>query len=154
LQISDASGVADASMFSEALSACRDLIEIGNIVVMDITCNKNDDQIRITVDKMRKFDAAKTFQPSAKSAAVSTTKSDDVIKKPVTKILQLKIDNKKELLAIKNLIDNFPKNGNYFIELLTPEKILLPDKYFITSYDILDLRNIVGVDNAKEVTKQ
>jgi hypothetical protein len=150
LQISDASGVADASMFSEALSACRDLIEVGNIVVMDITCNKNDDQIRITVDKMRKFDAAKAFQPSAKSAVI---KFDDVIKKPVTKILQLKIDNKKELLAIKNLIDNFKKNGNYFIELLTPEKILLPDKYFITSYDILDLRNIVGIDNAKEVTK-
>ncbi|MDR1112527.1 MAG: hypothetical protein LBL18_02045 [Bacteroidales bacterium] len=154
LQISDASGVADASMFSETLTVCRDLIEVGNIVVMDITCYKNDDQMRITIDKMRKFDATKAFQLSAESATISALKSDDVIQKPVTKILQLKIENKKELLAIKTLIDNFKKNGNCFIELLTPERILLPDRYFITSYDILDLRNIVGIDNVKEAIKQ
>ena len=148
LQISDASGVADASMFSETLTMYRDLIEVGNIVVMDITCHKNDEQVRIIVDKMRKFDASKA--PRAVNEQLSTN-FDKVAQKPITKILQLKIAGKNELIAVKNLIDNLKKGGNYFIELLLSEKILLPDRYFLTSYDILDFRTIIGVNNANEI---
>jgi hypothetical protein len=73
-----------------------------------------------------------------------------------SKILQIKISNKKELEDVKRLLDNFRKNGNHFIELLLPEnkKILLPQKYFLTSYDILDIRNVVGVRNTVEITKR
>ncbi|MDR2724186.1 MAG: DNA polymerase III subunit alpha [Holosporaceae bacterium] len=152
LQISDASGVADASMFSETLATCRDLIEVGNIVVLDITCYKNDEQTRIVIDKMRKFDASKASLVVNESSSTSAeVASHNTTKEFVTKVLQLKIASREELLAIKDLVDNFKKNGNFLIELLLPEKILLPDRYFLTSYDILDLRNIVGVHNTNEI---
>ncbi|MDR1334594.1 MAG: DNA polymerase III subunit alpha, partial [Holosporaceae bacterium] len=54
LQISDASGIFEATMFSEALAAHRELVQVGNIVIMDIMCHQNDDQTRIVVNKMQK----------------------------------------------------------------------------------------------------
>jgi DNA polymerase-3 subunit alpha len=147
LQISDASGVADASMFSETLATNRDLIEVGNIVVLDLNCQKNEEQMRITVDKMQKFDARKAKSMANELISSSAVKT---IKPPVSKIMQIKISSRNELIAVRNLIDNFRKNGNYHIELLLPEKVTLPNKYFLNSYDILDLRNVVGISNVIE----
>jgi DNA polymerase-3 subunit alpha len=168
LQISDHSGIAEASAFSETLDKGRELIKVGNIVVLDITCYQNEEQTRILIDKIQNFDAKNTAQLKSKSfsspsASASSPTSSSFSKTSTnssaiagisaslaSKTLQVKINTKEELITIKNLIDNFRKNGNYSIELLLPEKIVLPDKYFLTSYDILDLRNTVGVKNVVE----
>ncbi|MDR2781625.1 MAG: DNA polymerase III subunit alpha [Holosporaceae bacterium] len=157
LQISDASGIFEATMFSEAIAAHRDLIQIGNIVTINISCHKNDDQTRIVIDKMEKFnisDATQTTNDNQSCSSGAKTNISDNFSDQ--KILQIKISNKNELFSVKNLIDNFRKNGNHSIELLLPEnkKILLPHKYFLTSYDILDLRNIVGVRNIAEIARK
>ena len=148
LQISDASCVVEASMFSEVLSRHRDLLEIGNIVAMSISCNKNDDQLRITIEKIEKFD--ERYMPSLdyhmSNSAESSNKSY-VRREPQQQIMRIKISTLEELSETKNLIEHFRIGGNVKIELLFVDgkKISLLEKYTLTSYDILDLRNIVGV---------
>jgi DNA polymerase-3 subunit alpha len=148
LQISDASGVAEVSMFSETLATCRDIIASGNIVSLDLSRSKIDEQARMFVDKMWKFDPNRIGEHKPPKSSSKTDAG-----KPVSleRTFQIKINGKEQLIAVKNLIDNFKKDGNYFIELLLPEKMLLPGKYDLSSYDILDLRRIVGIDNAKIV---
>jgi DNA polymerase-3 subunit alpha len=146
LQISDASGASDAIVFSETLATSRDIIQTGNIVVLDITCHRSDEQIRITVDRMQKFDPKQIV--STPKDMLQPQKVKSVAQS--FKTLQIKIGNKDELMVIKNLIDNFEKNGNCHIELLLPEKVLLPNTYFLTSYDILRLRHAIGIKNVIE----
>jgi DNA polymerase-3 subunit alpha len=155
LQISDASGSFEATMFSETLALHRDLIQVGNIVTADISCHKNDEQTRITINKIQKFDLADSKQSvgDTPSSFFDAKVANNIA---VQKILQIRVSNKNELISLKALMDNFRKNGNHSIELLLPEnkKILLPHKYFLTSYDILDVRNIVGVRNTVETEKR
>jgi DNA polymerase-3 subunit alpha len=140
LQVSDMSGSMDVTLFSETLENYRELLEIGNIVVMTINCYKNDDQIRVTVEKMKKFNANEKLAPSdpeRRSPKISEL------------VLRVKINSLSQLSAIKTLLDNLRSGGDTKLELLMPDgkKIILPQKYFIQPYDILDLKNVVGVSN-------
>lgn len=152
LQVSDASCAVEASMFSEALSNYRELLEVGNIVVMDISCHKNEEQLRITVDKMQKFD--ENYSPHMFDHSQDDTSEKRLFSKRKEisqQIFHIKINSLDKLKSVKNLIDHFRTDGNAVIELIFPDgkKIFLPEKYSITSYDILDLRSIVGIDNVE-----
>ncbi|MDR1551328.1 MAG: DNA polymerase III subunit alpha [Holosporaceae bacterium] len=154
LQISDASGMAEASMFSETLASCRDILQAGNIVVLDIACHRNEEQVRITIERMQKFDPNQTAFYAAKESIQAQrarfTEQASVAASSRNKTVQIKINDGKQLSAVKNLVDNFGKNGGYCIELLLSEKILLPDTYLLTPYDILSLRSVVGIKNVIE----
>ena len=65
--------------------------------------------------------------------------------------MSIKINGLAELQKIKNFINHFRKDGTTKIELLFADgkKIILLEKYFLTAYDILDMKNIVGVENVK-----
>ncbi|MDR3187397.1 MAG: DNA polymerase III subunit alpha [Holosporaceae bacterium] len=141
LRVSDPSGEAEISIFSEALSDCKDMLEVGNIVVVTVNCQKNDDRLRMTAEKVQKFNG---------HAARASESNVSVV---ANKTLQIKINHRDELVSIKNLVDNFNKNGNVTLELTFPDgkKILLPGSYSTTSYDVLDLRNIVGPNNVTEI---
>lgn len=150
LQVSDASCTSELSMFSEALSNYRELLEIGNIVVIDISCHRNEENIRMIVDKMQKFD--ESYSPHMFNHV-----EDDKYIKPkqnVHQILHIKINSLDELKNVKNLIDHFRTDGSATIELIFPDdkKIFLSEQYFVTSYDILDLRNVVGINNIEIVS--
>ncbi|MDR2107730.1 MAG: DNA polymerase III subunit alpha [Holosporaceae bacterium] len=147
LQISDVSGVFEATMFPEALANYRDIIKVGNTVMLDITCSKNEDRTRIIADKMRLFDGERSLSDGGLHSPASTSKPVDF-----PKVLQIKIRNRDDLIAVKNLIDNLRRNGPRSVELLMPEnqKILLSDKYFITSYDIMAFQKAVGVGGVIE----
>ncbi|MDR2158028.1 MAG: DNA polymerase III subunit alpha [Holosporaceae bacterium] len=149
MQISDLSGISNATMFSESLEKYESAIEVGNIVIIDITCHKNGEQLRVIIDKMQKFDPRRPFLTSRQSPK-------QIAPSPAQKIIQIKVSNKNELIEIKNLIDNFKQNGNCSIELLLSEnkKLLPPDKFFLSSYDILDLQNVVGIGNVIEKIKR
>ncbi|MDR3179681.1 MAG: DNA polymerase III subunit alpha [Holosporaceae bacterium] len=140
LQVSDMSGSTDVTLFSETLENYRELLEIGNIVVLTINCYKNDDKIRVTVEKIKKFDANDKFTPYS---------LDRRTPKMFESIVRVKINALPQLSAIKTLADNFRTGGNTIIELIMPneKKIVLPDKYLLQTYDILDLKNIVGISN-------
>lgn len=149
LQVSDASGAVEITMFSEAVEQYRSLLEVGNIVVLNISCYKNDDQLRISADKVQKFD--NNYSPMFEA----NLEKNGVFKpKAVHKTLEVKISNKSQLRSLKSLFDNFKKRGDFSIHLiLSPnsEKLRLLDTYSLSSYDILDIRNVVGADNVKEI---
>ena len=69
--------------------------------------------------------------------------------------LRIIISDKKEWLGVKSLISKFKKNGNYSVELKFPEgTMVLPDKYNLSSYDVLDVRDVVGVNNVIEIQNE
>ncbi|MDR1334700.1 MAG: DNA polymerase III subunit alpha [Holosporaceae bacterium] len=146
LQVSDVSGMADVSLFSEALSNYRPLLEVGNMVLLDISCSKTEDQVRITADKVQKF--SDNFQSVVKDVRTTET----VTSMAGERTLQIRISSRNELNEVKKLMDNFRMGTNFRIILLVQNgrKVLLPSAYFLTSYDILDLRRIVGVENVIE----
>ncbi|GHT97846.1 DNA-directed DNA polymerase [Alphaproteobacteria bacterium] len=139
LQVSDISGTAEVTLFSEVFVLNRELLEIGNIVVMNINCHKNEDQVRITVEKMRKFD------PKSANDFPSLTRSAQ----RQNRIGRIKISSLQMLSSVKELMDNFRGGGNTKLELIMPDgkKMILPEKYYISTYDILDIGSVVGVNN-------
>jgi hypothetical protein len=117
------------------------MIKIGNIVLLDIVCSKNEEQTRIIADKMRLFDAKRPMPDDAAPSYSARTETANL-----SRALQIKIRHREDLVAVKNLINHLGTNGNHSLELLLPEnkKIILQGKYFIASRDILDLQGIVG----------
>lgn len=144
LQISDWTCSHEASVFSESLESYGNLIEVGNIVALDINCIKNDDQVRINIDKIEKFD---------KNYKANTNKENNFTSRlrEQPKMLYISVKSIEQLKEIKDLVDYFSHNGTTQIEFVfeNGKKMLLQDKYYITSYNILDLRNIVGVANVQ-----
>ena len=65
--------------------------------------------------------------------------------------MRIRVGGLAELQKIKNFIGNFRRYGTTKIELLFADgkKAVLPDGYLLTTYDILDIRNIVGVENVE-----
>lgn len=148
LRVSDISDSAEVSVFSDVLDKYRDLLAVGNIVVMTLNRKSGGDQARISADNIQRFDP-NNFSFEARVSEFSHRPS-----KPKAILLQIKINSKKELVEIHNLVDNFKKNGIYSIELvLLNKKMELPGTYNLTSYDILDIRNIVKVENVTEREK-
>ena len=150
LQVSDSSCSVEVSLFSEALSSYGSLLEEGNIVVLSISCSRFEDQLRITADKVQVFDE------NFSSGVGYQFNHDDTLRQrvhqePKNQVMSIKINGLAELQKIKNFINHFRKDGITTIELLFADgkKIILPEKYFLTAYDILDMRNIVGVENVK-----
>jgi GTP-sensing pleiotropic transcriptional regulator CodY len=143
-------------MFAEALSAHRVLLEVGNVVVLNISCAKNDDRIRITADKVQKFDdnysnAYRYHLERSKNLWKNEDAEIQAHSAVSKQIVRIKISSREELTAVKSIIDNLGDNGKDEVELIIPDgrKMLLPKKYSIGSYDILDLRNAVGVANVE-----
>ena len=146
LQVSDISATVEVSIFSEALDKYRDLLVVGNVISMDLTCKKNEDQVRIFGDNIQKFDENFSFFPSSNSS------SDEYKPKQKEVLIQIKISTNNQLKEIGKLVDNFRKKGLYSIELILDNnsKMKLPDTYNLTSYDLLDIREVVGVNNVVE----
>ena len=152
LHISDTSGTAEVTLFGEVYDSSREMLEIGNIVLIQLNCFKNEGQVRFSAENVQKFD--KNY--SGQEEPIKRTYSQQSYSRPklLEMTLRITISNKKELLSIKNLIEKFKNNGSYSIELKFAEGIMvLPEKYNISSYDILDLREVVGIDNVAEISK-
>lgn len=152
LHISDTSGTAEVTLFGEVYDSSREMLEIGNIVLIQLNCFKNEGQVRFSAENLQKFD--KNY--SGQEEPIKRTYSQQSYSRPklLEMTLRITISNKKELLSIKNLIEKFKNNGSYSIELKFAEGIMvLPEKYNISSYDILDLREVVGIDNVAEISK-
>ncbi|MDR3151649.1 MAG: DNA polymerase III subunit alpha [Holosporaceae bacterium] len=149
LQVSDMSGIAEVTLFSETLASCRDLLEVGNIVILDVVCQRNEEVVKMTADKVQKFeDAYNRNTTITNQAAAPTTVAPAKKKRECVDGIQIKISSVAQLSAVKILLDNFKIGGNVKMEIIVDDKkIFLPDNYYVTVYDVLDLKNAVGVDN-------
>ncbi len=58
LQLSDATGVYEVTLFSETLAQAKDILVEGQSLLLKITAERRDDQIRYTVQSIRPLDAA------------------------------------------------------------------------------------------------
>lgn len=147
LNVSDNTGSAEITMFEETLNRFRNLLQVENIVVLRLTCHKSDDRLRITADDVQKFDPH--FGENLPASEVQFNNPADLF----SMTLRITVNDRKELLSIGKLVNNFKEGGRYIIEIDLPDKerLTLPKKYLLSSYDILDLRNIVGFSNVIEV---
>lgn len=147
LSVSDSSTSCEVTLFSESLAKYRDLLAVGNIVVLNLITYKNGDNTRIVADSVQKFD--QNFAPYTMPAAQYKEKESIPIRRKT--LLEIKISSEKQLLEIKQLVDNFRENGLFVLELiLQNNKIILPGTYDLKAMDILDIKNVVGVSNTTE----
>jgi DNA polymerase-3 subunit alpha len=152
IHISDTSGTTEVTLFGEVYNRSREILEVGNIVLIHLNCFKNEGQVRFSADAIQKFDENYNGQDEP----IKRTYSQQSYSRPklLEMTLRINISNQKEWLGVKSLIDKFKKNGNYSIELKFNEGMMvLPEKYNISSYDILDVRQVVGIDNVTEISK-
>ena len=153
IHISDTSGTAEVTLFGEVYNRSRELLEVGNIILIQLNCFKNEGQTRFSAESIQKFDknyngqdepAKKIYRPTGYSKP-----------KLLDMALRITISNQKEWLGVKSLVNKFKKNGNYSVELKFSEGIIeLPGKYNLSSYDVLDVREIVGINNVVEIQKE
>ncbi len=153
LNVSDTSGAMEVTLFGETSSRYRELLEIGNIVLLHLNCYKNEDNLRLTAEHIQKFDM--NYQPVTNGDYIQQMASVNLPRQNTLEIiLNIKIQSPQQLIEIKNLTDNFKVNGNYSIILdIEGKKLALSNKYTLTSYDILDIRNVVGINNVSETNK-
>jgi len=58
VQLSDSSGMYEATVFSDVLSAARDLLEAGQVVLLTVDVRTEEDSIRLTVQAVEPLDDA------------------------------------------------------------------------------------------------
>ncbi len=155
LSVSDLSGTAEVSLFAEALESYRDLLEVGKIVLLNISSYKSEDNVRLNTDRVTEFDPKNVRVMN--NVNVYSYSADFVPQRPSPpkeKVLSVIISTEEELEKFGRLEKDFRRGGLYTIVLYFPEKVILEDKYSLGQYDILDIRNIVGVQNVKETEKE
>jgi len=58
LQMSDPSGIYEVTLFSELLHQCRDILEPGQALLLTVSAEQREDQIRFTAQKVESLDRA------------------------------------------------------------------------------------------------
>ncbi|MDR2766341.1 MAG: DNA polymerase III subunit alpha [Holosporaceae bacterium] len=144
VQVSDMSGEAEISVFSDVLMDASTFLQAGNVLIMDVKRQKNGDYVRLTAERMELFDkkSALMVEPFRNESPVIGNQ-----------ILRIKIGDKNELMAVRNFIDGLPKDGKHSLELTFPDggEIALADGYFLRLEDIFCIKNIVGDGNVTEI---
>lgn len=155
MQISDASRVCEAYAFAEGLENCaKEALEVGKIVALSIYTTHSEDRTSINIESAQVFDENFTFGgfPAGDDDSASPSfYGKRGYRPPKNQVMRLKVGNVQELQKIKNFINNFRVGGPTRLELLFDDgkRISLPERYSLTAYDILDMRNIVGVENVE-----
>lgn len=164
IRVSDESTAIDMWVFPETLADSNEILQVGNVVALGIHVNHANDALRITVDSVQPFDknftiedaavrsfGGKKFKRNFKKEDSNEVHSVSSYQPPQNQLLQIRVGGIDELQRIKNFINNFHVGGPAKVELTFSDgkKIMLPEKYSVTSYDILDLRDTVGVKNVE-----
>jgi DNA polymerase-3 subunit alpha len=75
IQISDSSGVFEAVVFSEALARARDIMEVGNTLLLKATAERQEDQLRFTVQDIQSLDKALSGKAREVRITLETTEA-------------------------------------------------------------------------------
>ncbi|MGM0422805.1 MAG: hypothetical protein ACQEQL_06900, partial [Pseudomonadota bacterium] len=127
----DSTGVYEAMIFSEVLSASRDIIQVGNTVLAEVDVQiQGEDDIRFLAQRFEPLDKAVDF---------------------ATKSLTLTISAADNLAEIKNILDNCGYGKvKVSVELEAKARhveIALPASYALTGDEISVIRKLEGVED-------
>ena len=78
LQLSDASGVYEVTLFSELLNASREFLEAGETLLLSVTAESREDQIRYTAQSVQRLD--QTLERRTDEIHISTTSAQPIKK--------------------------------------------------------------------------
>ena len=81
IELSDATGEFEVTVFSETINAARDLMEAGNLVLVSVTVEDRDGDIRFTCEGMRSLDIAAATTVSQLRISVTSETALDGIKR-------------------------------------------------------------------------
>ncbi|MEX0644637.1 MAG: DNA polymerase III subunit alpha, partial [Parvularculaceae bacterium] len=81
VECSDASGDFEVTVFSEILGAARDLFEPGVLVLMSLTAEDRDGDIRFTCESVRRLDAAAAQTTSMLKISVSSPEAIEAVRR-------------------------------------------------------------------------
>lgn len=155
MHISDASRVCEAYAFSEGLENCdKEALEVGKVVALSIYSTHSEDRTSINIESAQVFDenfSSGWFPSGSDGRGSSSFHRKHSYRPPKNQVMRLKVGDIQKLQKIKNFINNFRVGGPTRLELLFSDgkRISLPERYSLTAYDILDMRNIVGVENVE-----
>jgi DNA polymerase-3 subunit alpha len=135
VQLSDPSGVFEATVFSELLASNRELLEVGRSLLIRANVQIEGDSVRFT---------AQSIEPL------------DQVAERLTANLAVFIDSAEPLTAIRDiLVDKAAGRGQVklvsWLEGGTEVEIALPGHYAISPAVALQLRGIPGVRDVREV---
>ena len=132
VQLSDSTGVYETTLFSEVLSAYRDILVAGQIVLVEVDAQvQGEDEIRFLAQRFELLDKAVDF---------------------ATQTVELTIDHAQNIDDIKDIIDDAGYGkvnvSCYVVAKGHRIKIKFPNSYAVSSDDLSALRKIDGVASA------
>ncbi|CAA7623684.1 DNA polymerase III subunit alpha [Candidatus Terasakiella magnetica] len=135
LQLSDASGMFEVTCFSEVLAASRELMEQGGPLLLDVDAKLEDDQLRLTCQKILSLD-----QEAAKAAAgIRVVISDDSPLRDLKALIEAEGRGRNSIAIVA-------RTGSREVELgLSARKITMTPKFMSA------LRSIAGIAEVEEI---
>jgi DNA polymerase III subunit alpha len=136
VQLSDASGVYEASIFDETvLDTRRELLETGTLVLLTCDAKADENGARIIIQNIQKLDEAMASTPAAANNHDLTLRITDVKALPTLKTLLSTPANKGTRITLRAPM------GNGHAAIIT-----LPSRYDLSSDAMLSLKSMQGVD--------
>ncbi len=86
IECSDATGDFEVTVFSEILGASRDLFEQGTLVLMSLTAEDRDGDIRFTCESVRRLDAAAAQTTSMLKVAVASPEAIEAVRRRLSAV--------------------------------------------------------------------
>jgi DNA polymerase-3 subunit alpha len=140
VQLSDAAGTYEVTMFSEVLAASREMLESGKPVLVQTAARVEEGQLRLTVQSVRDLEAAAASAPVA---------------------IRIWVEDGEPLPSLKSLIEREAtpdggRDGNGRISLVIPDGgrdviVRLDGRYVCTPQLRAAMRAIPGVADVREL---
>ncbi|MBI4031095.1 MAG: DNA polymerase III subunit alpha, partial [Proteobacteria bacterium] len=135
LQMSDASGVYEVTLFSEILSAVRDMLNAGEAFLIKVVAEQREDQLRLTAQSLRPLDEALAAKINA---------------------VQIRLDNAKPLAQMKTLLETEGRGSAQVVILVsinenTTAALTLPGRWNFSAASRNALLRAEGVNSISEM---
>ena len=135
LQLSDSSGVFEVTVFSDTLYAAREQLEPGKVLLLNVTAESREDQMRLTAQSVEALDQMVERKTDAIELVVTQTA-------PVRKL--------KEFLDIEGA-GRLMIHIHFLLEDGRAANIMLPERYSLSSQARTILRSEDGVKELREL---
>lgn len=134
IQMSDASGVFEITVFSELLTIAGDSFEVGNSLFIRATVQVEGESVRLTANSAEPLDRV------ASQAAAG---------------LLVEVSSIEGIEALKEVLDREGRGrGEVRVELRKPDQVIdmtLPGKYATSPVLVMEAKNLPGVLDAREI---
>jgi DNA polymerase-3 subunit alpha len=145
LQLSDSKGVYEVMVFSDTLTLARDLLEVGETLLLQVTAEVRDEQARYTAQSIQKLN--ETLEKRTDEIHITLTSAT-----PARKLKQfLDIEGAGPTQIILHIpLETDPETGSD-IQARPHAEIILPSRYNLSTQARNNLRGEDGVVEIREV---